>query len=169
MNKNPTSTMSRLHLKDYWPLLCLILISSTVAFALQWHTQGNHIAWMHYFMGFFFCCFAMFKLFKPSHFADGFQMYDLLGKHLRLYAYVYPFIELTLGLCYFSFFNPVLTYWATIIILSYSAVGVIIALNKGLKVNCACMGTILEVPLSTVTLSEDISMVLMAGIMLMAK
>lgn len=166
MNKTST-TKGFSSPKDYWPLLCLVLMSAVVALALQWHTSGNLVAWMHYFMGFFFCCFAMFKLFKPSHFADGFQMYDLLGKHIRLYAYIYPFIELLLGLCYFSFFNPTLTYLVTIFFLSYSAVGVIIALKNGLNVNCACMGSILEVPLSTVTLTEDISMILMATIMLL--
>lgn len=166
MTKNPTSKGFS-SLKDYWPLLCLVLLSAAVAFALQMHTKGNHIAWMHYFMGFFLCCFAMFKLFKPVHFADGFQMYDILGKHLRLYAYIYPFIELSLGLLYLSFYKPTLTYLITIVFLSYSALGVIIALKKGLDVNCACMGSILEVPLSTVTLTEDISMIVMAAIMLL--
>jgi len=167
MNENSSSKGLR-SLKNYWPLVCLVLVSALVAFALQWHTRGNHVVWMHYFMGFFFCCFAMFKLFKPSHFADGFQMYDILGKHFRLCAYLYPWIELSLGLCYFAFYKPSLTYVLTIFFLSYSALGVIIALRKGLNVNCACMGSILEVPLSTVTLTEDISMIVMAAVMLLS-
>ena len=52
------------------------------------------------------------------------------------------------------------------IIMGVGAIGVIRALRKGLDLRCACMGTVLDVPLSTVTLSEDIAMGLMACAML---
>ena len=61
---------------------------------------------------------------------------------------------------------PQFTYLATILLAAISAVGVIKALREGLDTRCACMGTILNVPLSSVTLSEDILMGLMAFIML---
>jgi hypothetical protein len=53
---------------------------------------------MHDFMGFSLVEFSMFKFFNIEGFADGFQMYDLLAKPLRPYAYLYPFMELGLGL-----------------------------------------------------------------------
>lgn len=108
----------------------------------------------------------MLKIFHPSHFADGFQMYDLIAKKFRGYAYIYPYIELALGLAYLSFFHPHLTYSITVLVMGISALGVTKALRNGLKVNCACMGTILSVPLSTVTLTEDIVMGAMALLML---
>ena len=40
------------------------------------------------------------------------------------------------------------------------------ALRRGLDTRCACMGTVLDVPLSHVTLTEDIGMIAMAAIML---
>jgi hypothetical protein len=40
---------------------------------------------------------------------------------------------------------------------------VINALAKGLDLKCACMGSILKVPLSTVALVEDLGMVGMAA------
>ena len=40
------------------------------------------------------------------------------------------------------------------------------ALSRGLDVRCACMGTQLNVPLSTVTLTEDLVMVAMAAYLL---
>ncbi len=104
----------------------------------------------------------MLKLFNPIQFADGFQMYDLIAQKTRIYAYIYPVIELALGLSFLGFFLPVLTCIVTIIILGIGAVGVTIALMKGLDVRCACMGTVLDVPLSTVTLSEDILMIVMS-------
>jgi hypothetical protein len=55
---------------------------------------------MHYFMGLFLVIYSMFKIFDLSGYADGFEMYDLLAKRVRAYAYVYPFVELALGLAY---------------------------------------------------------------------
>ena len=153
-------------LKRYWPLLILVLITVLAAAALVHGTGQGLFAWMHFFMGFFLCQFAMLKLFRPSGFADGFQMYDLVAKKFRSYAYFYPFIELGLGLAYLSFICPVITYSITLIVMGIGAVGVIRALRKGLDLRCACMGTVLDVPLSIVTLSEDMAMGIMAGIML---
>jgi hypothetical protein len=110
----------------------------------------------------------MLKLFHPRDFAKGFQIYDLVAKKFSAYAYLYPFIELGLGLSYLSFAYPQITYLLTVLIMAIGAIGVIRALRKGLNVRCACMGTILDVPLSTVTLSEDIGMGIMACWMLIA-
>ncbi len=120
---------------------------------------------MHYFMGVFLLIFALLKLFDLSGFADGFQMYDLLAKRFRPYALVYPFIELSLGLGYLAFWQPLVVYSATAVVLGFGALGVIRALQKGLDLECACMGTILKVPLSTVALTEDLAMAGMAAVM----
>jgi hypothetical protein len=152
--------------KTYWPLFALIGIAVLAASALTHGQRAGFHGWMHFFMGFFLCQFAMLKLFQPNQFADGFQMYDLVAKKARAYAYVYPYIELALGLAYLSFISPVLVYLVTIVVMGVGAIGVLKALKTGLKVNCACMGTILNVPLSTVTLTEDIGMGAMALLML---
>ncbi len=151
-------------MKRYWPLLTLILTALLAASALSYN-RYTPVSWVHYFMGFFFCQFAMLKLFQPAGFADGFQKYDLIAKHVRAYAYVYPLIELGLGLAYLSFLSPASVYIVTILVMGIGAIGVIRALLSGLDVRCACMGTILDVPLSTVTLTEDIAMGLMALLM----
>ena len=66
----------------------------------------NWMDWMHDFMGFFLVVFSMFKFFNLEGFADGFHMYDLLAKPFRPYAYIYPFIELALGLGYLAHWQP---------------------------------------------------------------
>lgn len=151
----------------YWPLLSLLLVTLVGAFAITWGIQGGLHQWMHYLMGLFLTIFSLLKLFNLSSFADGFQMYDLIAQRSRVYAYIYPFIELFLGLAYLSFLWPRGVYFFTMVIMLISAAGVIRALRAGLDVRCACMGTVLTVPLSTVTLTEDISMILMATIMLL--
>jgi hypothetical protein len=153
-------------MKRYWPLFALVLIAALEAMALSYGAQKGIFAWMHFFMGLFLCKFAMLKLFSPKDFAHGFQKYDLVAKKFSGYAYLYPFIELGLGLSYFFFAYPVVTYVITILVMVTGAIGVIRALKQGLDVRCACMGTVLNVPLSTVTLSEDIAMGAMACWML---
>jgi hypothetical protein len=155
-------------MKRYWPLFALILIAALEAAALSYGVQKDLAAWMHFFMGLFLCKFALLKLFHPGNFAEGFQKYDLVAKRFSGYAYIYPFIELGLGLSYLSFVYPVWTYVITVVVMGVGAVGVIRALRQGLDVRCACMGTVLDVPLSTVTLAEDIGMGVMACWMLIA-
>ena len=123
---------------------------------------------MHDFMGFFLVVFSMFKLFNLEGFADGFQMYDLLAKHVRAYAYLYAFIELALGLGYLAHWEPKLIYLVTVIVMTFSGFGVIRALTKRLDIECACLGTVLSVPLSTVALIEDLGMAGMAATMLVS-
>lgn len=154
--------------QDYIPLLVIILLAALAASAKQAHYAAgwNGMAWMHDFMGFFLVMFSMFKFFDLEGFADGFQMYDLLAKPVRAYAYIYPFLELALGLGYLSDWQPVTVYIATIVLLGFGSLGVLRALAKGLDLECACMGTVLKVPLSTVALLEDLGMALMAAVML---
>jgi len=53
------------------------------------------------------------------------------------------------------------------VILSFGALGVVNTMRQGKRINCACMGKILEVPVSTVTLTENLSMSIMALSMLL--
>lgn len=154
--------------KDYIPLIVIITTALLAACAKQVAYGGwTWMNWMHDFMGFFLVVFSMFKFFNMEGFADGFQMYDLLAKRFRPYAYVYPFIELGLGLGYLSHWQPVMIYSATLLVMVFGSLGVFNALRKDLDVECACMGTVLSVPLSTVALTEDLSMAAMAAGMLL--
>lgn len=153
---------------DYIPLLVVVLLSASASSAKQVDALGGWqwTSWMHDFMGIFLVMFAMFKLFDLEGFADGFQMYDLAAKRLRAYAYAYPFIELGLGLGYLAHWMPLLVYSLTVIVMVFGSIGVLVALQKGLDLECACMGSILSVPLSTVALVEDLGMAAMAAVML---
>ncbi|MEM1236036.1 MAG: MauE/DoxX family redox-associated membrane protein [Pseudomonadota bacterium] len=147
---------------DYWPLIALVGVSVAAALALA--AQG--MPWMPAFMGVFLIIFALLKIFDLKGFRRGFKMYDLLARRVPDYALVYPFIELGLGLAYLSGFAPELTQWVTVAVFSFGTLGVLSALRQGLDIDCPCMGSILSVPLSTVTLTEDLSMVAMAALML---
>ncbi len=151
---------------DYIPLFVIVVLSALTAVAREFPATWSWPNWMHEFMGQFLVFFSMFKFFNLEGFADGFQMYDLLARPWRPYAYVYPFVELMLGLGYLAHWNPPVVYAATIVLMVFGSLGVIRALSKGLDLECACMGTVLSVPLSTVALLEDLGMAAMAALML---
>lgn len=155
------------HLADYWPLICLVVVTALAALAVTigFSAMGMK-AFMHAYMGVFLVIFSLLKLFDLTGFKDGFAMYDLLARRAPAYGYIYPFIELGLGLAYLAYFIPTLIYILTIVVFSFGALGVWQALREGLDIDCPCMGNILSVPLSTVTLTEDVAMIVMAGLLL---
>ena len=122
---------------------------------------------MHAYGGVFLVFFALLKIFNLKGFMNGFAMYDLIAMRNSAWGYLYPFIELALGLAYLAFFWPTATYVATIVVFTFGAIGVVLALRRGLDIACPCMGSVLTVPLSTVTLTEDLLMVVMAIMLLM--
>jgi prepilin signal peptidase PulO-like enzyme (type II secretory pathway) len=110
--------------------------------------------------------FSFFKLLDLSGFASSYAMYDLLAKRIYNYGFVYPFIELSLGVAYLINFNLVFTNTITLIVMSFSSIGVILAVIKKQKIKCACLGTGFNLPMTTVTIIEDLLMVAMAAWML---
>ena len=164
MNNNTSKKLTvKNRLTEYLPLIVVILMVLLMSLAtnVAYSTSG-YSSLMNKIMGFFLCLLAMFKLFNISGFADGFQMYDLIAKKCRKYAYCYPFIELSLGLAYLSNFEPIATNLITFIIMLISSIGVIKSLRSGMNIKCACLGTVLSVPLSTVSVVENLGMGLMA-------
>ena len=151
--------------RDCTPLIVIVLIAALSAFAGQWAARSGE-SFMRQFMGMFLVIFAMLKLFDLRGFAEGFQMYDLVAKRFRPYALVYPFIELGLGLSYQANLFPALTNLALLVVMLIGAAGVLWALHRSLDVACACLSGILEVPLSTVAIVEDVGMAAMAAVML---
>lgn len=121
---------------------------------------------MNNFMGGFFVLFSLFKLLNLPGFADAFASYDVLASRSRTYALAYPFMELSLGIAYLVEFEPALTNFTTLILMTISSVGVFRALKLKHVVQCACLGTVLKLPMTKVTLVENLTMGAMAGVMI---
>ena len=118
------------------------------------------------FMAGFFLVFSFFKLLDISGFASSYRMYDIVAKAVPGYGYVYPFIELALGVAYLTGFNPVLTNWVTLVVMSISLIGVVQSVIDKRKIRCACLGSVFNLPMTTVTIIEDSLMTGMAALML---
>ena len=150
-------------LATYKPLLLIFAYILLVALAVE-YTQGDFELhrFMPNFMAGFFLVFSFFKLLNLHGFADSYAMYDLLAMRFKPYGYLYAFIELGLGISYLVAWQPTLTNWLTLIVMAFSSLGVIRALANKQKIRCACLGAVFNLPMSTVTIIEDLLMALMA-------
>ena len=110
------------------------------------------------FLGSILTLFGSLKLLDLKGFASIFQKYDLIAMNVPSYGYLYPFIELFLGAMYFLRINIYLTHIATLIFMTISIISVLKALYSGKKLRCGCLGTFFHIPLSYVTLSENVVM-----------
>ena len=127
---------------------------------------------MSWFMGLFFVAVALLKLPDIKGFAKTFSEYDIIAKRVRLYGMAYPWIGLILGIVFItSIFNPAYDVRAaaavTLILMIIGTAGVSNNLFiKKKKFRCACLGTLIKVPLSKFTLGEDVIMGILAAAML---
>lgn len=153
--------------ETYKPLvLIFVFVAGTAALASFEGQSFSWLTWMRYFMAGFFIVFSFFKFLDLKGFARSYAMYDLLGRQWKGYGYIYPFLELALGILYLTAVNLTATHLATIVIMGFSSVGVIRNMLSPNQVQCACLGTVFKLPLGRVTLVEDLLMVGMAGVML---
>jgi len=156
-------------LATYQPLL-LVFAYLIGLVALVEITVGR-FEWMRAmanFMGGFFVVFSFFKLLDLRGFVDSFQTYDVVARPVRAYGYVYPFIELALGVAYLVHFAPVVTNLITLVVMLVGIIGVTQALLQKRRIQCACLGTVFNLPMSKVTFVEDALMAGMALVMLVS-
>jgi len=159
-------------LATYSPLLLILAYIFGASLLVQIGMDGvadvTTADTMRYFMAGFFLVFSFFKLLDIGAFANAYSAYDLLASRWHGWGMLYPFVELALGMAYLAHFNPLLTHWVTIIVMGFSAIGVIRAVASKTQIQCACLGTVFKLPMSTVTIVEDVGMVAMAAVMLVA-
>lgn len=151
----------------YFPLILIVTFLVGVVGLVE--LAAGSFVWeraMSHFMGGFFLTFSFFKLLDLRGFADSFKMYDIVAQRWLAYAYAYPFVELLLGAAYLIGYQPTVINFATLAVMTVSAVGVLKSLLNKRKIRCACLGTVFNLPMSTVTLVEDSLMAAMAAIML---
>ncbi len=155
------------YLARYKPLILVFAYILGVTLLVEFaNSQFNLHRFMPNFMAGFFLVFSFFKLLDLAGFANSYAMYDALAKRLPIYGYIYPFIELALGAAYLLAYRPVLVNSITFVVMAFSSIGVILAVLNKQKIKCACLGTGFNLPMTTVTIIEDVLMAAMAAWML---
>ena len=119
---------------------------------------------MRHFMAAFFLTFSFFKMLDIPAFADSYSTYDILAARWRGWGFIYPFAEAALGIGYLTGFDPMVTNTAAFVIMSLSIVGVLRSVLQRRAIRCACLGTVFNLPMSTITIIEDGLMIAMSAI-----
>lgn len=145
------------------PLIAMFGVIAILTIVTMYLKQDySFMTGMMYMMSYFFLVFGLFKLPNLSAFADAYMTYDILAKKSRTYALLYPFIEIGLGVLYFFVIGGIYRDIFTFIIMSIGTIGVWKALQNKDEIPCACLGTVFSVPMTKVTLFENLFMALMA-------
>lgn len=160
---NETAEVAKSWFETYKPLLLVFGFITLVASVMQFNNQGfDFMAWMQHFMAGFFLVFSFFKLLDLKGFAESYAMYDVVARRIPAWGYVYPFVELGLGIAYCVNYQPILTNIVTLVVMLVSVIGVLQSVLNKRKIQCACLGTGFNLPMSTVTIVEDALMAFMA-------
>ena len=155
---------------SYFPLILILfyLLGAVALVEVAFAPFDGMLRAMRHFMAGFFLVFSFFKLLDVSSFAVSYSSYDIVARRWPGYGYVYPFLELALGAAYLANLWPMIANIATLAVMGVSTVGVLQALLAHRKIQCACLGTVFNLPMSSVTLIEDLLMIAMAAAMLIA-
>lgn len=152
-------------LKQLFPLFLIfgyILVASILLNMDLWNIE----AFMLDFMGLFYIVFSFFKVLDLKGFPESFRMYDPLARIVPVYGWIYPFLEVVLGLMFLMRFQISLALVMTLIILGITTLGVTKTLLDKKSIQCACLGTALKLPMTKATFIENAIMIVMAVIML---
>lgn len=167
VSETPVESLPEKNATTYRPLLIILgYLLAVTASALIATGGWDAMLAMRLFMGGFFIAFSFFKMLDLRGFADTYRGYDVIAKRFPRFGFIYPFIELGLGLAYLANANPVAVNAVTAVVMAVSLLGVIRAVISKTTIRCACLGTFFQLPMSTVTLIEDGLMLAMAVIML---
>jgi hypothetical protein len=146
-------------IKVYAPLITIVSIIIVFILVRQIIGGYNLNNAMHDFMGMTFIVFGAIKMLNWRGFVEAYGMYDIIAKHSRLYAYLYPLFEIGLGYLFLMQMYTIPACVATIILTGLSTISVIQELGKNKPFPCACLGAVFVLPMTWVTLFENLFMI----------
>ena len=145
-------------LKPLFIILGYIFIASILLNYKNWNSSNAMLD----FMGLFYIIFSFFKILDVKGFSMSFRMYDPLAKQAPIYGYIYPFIEVILGLMFLIRYEVNIALILTLIVLGITTIGVTQTLLNKRSIKCACLGTTLNLPMTEATFIENALMIIMA-------
>jgi len=149
-------------LKPLFIILGYIFIASILLNYKNWNSSNAMLD----FMGLFYIIFSFFKILDIKGFSMSFRMYDPLAKQAPIYGFIYPFIEIILGMMFLIRFEVNIALILTVIVLGITTIGVTQTLINKKSIKCACLGTTLNLPMTEATFIENALMIIMAFLLL---
>jgi copper chaperone CopZ len=154
-------------IETYKPILLIFGFITLVTLLVEAQSAAfDYMRAMRHFMAGFFLVFSFFKFLNLKGFAESYVMYDVLARKIPAWAYLYAFVEFWLGIAYLINYRATVTNTATFVVMSISIIGVLQSVLNKRKIQCACLGAVFKLPMSTVTIIEDGLMIAMSGLML---
>lgn len=147
---------------EYFKLTIVLIVVAAISYAIAVSGSFSILSYMESFMGVFFIVFGGFKLLKLREFAYGFQSYDVVAKKSLTYSFSYPFLQIAFGVLYIAGQSAT---WLNALVFGISVIssfGVFKALRSKNDIHCVCLGNVIKLPLSTISLVEDVGMAAMA-------
>ena len=154
-------------LQQLKPLILILFYITTASVLLNYQNWDRNEIMLD-FMGLFYIVFSFFKLLDLKGFSESFKMYDPLASRVPIYGWIYPFIEVVLGLMFLMHFGIKTALVITLIVLGVTTIGVIKSLLDKKSIRCACLGTALKLPMTEATFIENAVMIVMAILLLVS-
>jgi len=155
----------KITLKDYLPIIYIYLFSFFVSLTLWIYYSYSFRYSLLIFLGSFSLVFSVLKFYNYKGFIESFMEYDFISKKIRFYAYSFPFFEFAFGIAFVLRAEVFLLEIFCLLFFSLNLLSVLNALLKKQKYMCACLGGLFNVPLSYVSLFENLTMI--GGILLL--
>ena len=145
------------------PIFVALSIVVITSFSLQLPSgRFDFNSWMMDYMGIFFVLFSFLKLLNVTGFRNTFKEYDIIAKYIPFFAIGYPFIELGLGLAFLSETFLFVAASGTLLFMISQSIGVVKSLRHSEQIQCACMGSTVNLSISSLTLFENLVMIVMS-------
>ena len=165
LDTNGDLTLKESKIKQLKPLFIILGYIFIASISLNYKNWNSSYAMLD-FMGLFYIVFSFFKILYIKGFSMSFRMYDPLAKKAPIYGYIYPFIEVLLGVMFLTRLEVNIALVITVIILGLTTIGVTQTLLNKRAIKCACLGTTLNLPMTEATFIENALMIIMALILI---
>ena len=152
--------------KPYTRLILTLSVVIVFGIVLSFVTGFSWLTLMDYWMGGYFLAFGIMQVLSLKKSAAMLRGYDPLAKIFTPYSFAYPLIQIGLGIGYFFMVWPIAISGIASVILLINTIGVDSVIRKKEVVRCGCLGEAMNVPVSRITLTENLVMLGMAIFML---
>ncbi len=149
--------------RDLYPLFWILVVILSLSVATVWLLD---VMFMLSFMGWFFLVFGSVKILHIKAFIEAYHQYDLIAQHSKLYAFFFPFFEVLIGLSYLFMWQSKIMSGIVLVLMLVSAAGVAFRLHEGEVTPEVHMDTVFQIPMTWVTLGQNLLMAVMALLLL---
>lgn len=166
MKTNIAPTQAESNAKEYAKLggvFIFLILAATLMGTLD---GFNGVEWIRWFMGGFMIVFGGLKLIGIEVFVKVAPLYDLIARRIKPYKYIYPLIQVFLGLMFIIGLFQVFTSVVSLVFGLSSLLGMIQILSSRGPIRLSYLGTIIGLRFSTVSILENTIIVVLSTISL---